>query len=139
MLTPGLWAIVDELTPTAAHLHIVQLLQTRPQLRTSAGALAELLCRDVWSVGAALDELCSLHICARSTDGDGPYHYVFAPSAARQQPLQHLLRAFEDPLLRDQLQRRISTAAAQRGRVLQRDDGYRTGRFGEHGLLLTEL
>jgi hypothetical protein len=138
MMTPGLWAILDELAVTTTHLHVVQLLQSRPQLQASAGQIAELLCRDIWSVAAALDDLCGLRVCERAGSDAAAVLYRYAPSEERQHQILQLLRAFEDPLLRDQLQRRIRSDRHS-GRPQQRGDGFRTGRFGEHGLLLTEL
>ncbi len=83
----------------------------------SAHEIANRICRDIWSVAQALDELVEDGVMGRSVNTKGDLRYRYAPQPEHHESIKRLLAGYDDPIERDLLQRMIrdlSTYAAYR-------------------------
>lgn len=139
MLTPPLRTFLHNVISSATSLHLLLLFEARPRFEAPARLVSDLLCRDIWSVERALEELVEHHVLQVSRRIAGEALYRFAPSAEHRMQLDQLIHAYNDPLLRHEIQQQIRDREHYQPAGLAYETPLRTSRFGEHGLLLTDL
>lgn len=112
MLDPVIQKLLEQAVDTPVKLHLVLVFHENPRLETTASALADRICRDIWSVSEALHELAEdgLMLCATILHGEPLYRY--APRPELIEPIGRLIRGYDDPIERDTLQRSIRALAA---------------------------
>jgi len=99
MMDPQVAQLLETAVNTSCKLAIVMTFLEHRSLRATPGEMAARVCRDIWSVEAALKELAEdgiLHL------RDKRYSYETCPE--RQAQLSALHQTYEHPLERNELQ-----------------------------------
>jgi hypothetical protein len=100
MLDGRIQKLLEEVTNTSTKLTLVLLFAEQPNLIATPCQLQQRVCRDIWSVKQALDELVKAG-ALRQCGGD----YGIAPGMHRQMVL--LLRAYDEPLRRQEIMQTV--------------------------------
>ena len=100
MLDHSLRPLLDEAVNTSLKLAIVLLFADQDRLSATPKEVSKRVCRDIWSVEAALRELADDDILL-SCDG----RYLYAPAPQWHAGLAALLSVYDDPLLRLEIMR----------------------------------
>lgn len=111
MLDPIVQRLVEQAIDTPVKLHLLLMFHENPRMEATPAAIADRVCRDIWSVGQALQELCDDGIMLRSATANGEPVYRYRPKDELVTAIEHLMRGYDDPLERDQLQRLIRDLA----------------------------
>lgn len=101
MLDERVQAVLEEAVNTSTKLAIVLMFAEQPNLIATSSQLQQRVCRDIWSVKQALDELVEagvLRVCGGS--------YGIMPGIHRALTL--LLRAYDEPLGRQEIIRTVA-------------------------------
>jgi hypothetical protein len=83
-----------------------------PRLEATPRAIADRVCRDMWSVAQALHELAEDGIMMHAATANGDPVYRYGPTTRRLDPITRLIDGYNDPLERDLLQRSIRDVAS---------------------------
>lgn len=102
MLDPRVTEILDNAVNTSCKLAIVLMYLEHPTLCVSATEMAARVCRDIWSVEAALEELVEDGVLGRYDK-----RYICDVQHDLQTQLRLLYETYAHPLLRDKLQSRL--------------------------------
>jgi hypothetical protein len=100
MLDTPVQSLLEEVANTSTKLAIVLLFAEQPNLIATPSQLQQRVCRDIWSVKQALDELVEAGTL-RVSGGT----YGIAPGMHRQMTM--LLRAYDEPLRRQEIVRTV--------------------------------
>lgn len=112
MVDPEVQRLLDQAIDTPVKLHLLLLFYENPRMEATPGAIADRLCRDIWSVSQALQELCEDGILLCTTVGRREPVYRYAPNKELVPVIERLVRGYDDPLERGQLQQYIRTLAS---------------------------
>jgi hypothetical protein len=110
MVDPLVQRLLEQAIDSPVKLHLLLLFHENPRLEANARAIAERVCRDIWSVSQALQELAEDRVLL-SIPGPGDHVYRYAPAEDLLEPIGRLLRGYDDPMERDKLQRSIRDLA----------------------------
>lgn len=102
MLDPQLKQLLENAINTSCKLAVVLRFLDHRTLCVTPGELAARLCRDIWSVESALNELVDDGILTRRDR-----RFVCEPAPEMMAALQLLRETYAHPLLRDELQQRL--------------------------------
>lgn len=111
MLDPIVQRLVEQAIDTPVKLHLLLMFHENPRMEATPAAIADRVCRDIWSVAQALQELCDDGIMLHSATAHGEPMYRYRPSDELVEAIESLVRGYDDPLERDQLQRLIRDLA----------------------------
>lgn len=111
MVEQTLQHLIETVIDSPVKLHLLLIFHEQPRNEVSAAAMAERACRDIWSVSDALDELAADGALVRLPATNGHHLYRYQPATALIEPILTLLRAYDDPMKRDAIQRAIRTSA----------------------------
>ena len=103
MLEPGLRRLLDEAINTSTKLAIVLLYANQRLVSATPAQISQRLCRDIWSVEEALDELAE--------DGILQCHsglYTYRPASRWAESLRRLFATYDEPLRRQEIMRVVS-------------------------------
>lgn len=112
MVDPVVQQLLEQAIDTPVKLHLLLIFHENPRLEATAQAIADRVCRDIWSVSQALDDLAEDGVMLVAATANGGPVYRYAPLAPLQEPIRRLLSGYDDPLERDKLQRSIRDLAA---------------------------
>ena len=101
MLDGRVQTLLEEVANTSTKLAIVLLFTEQPNLIATPCQLQQRVCRDIWSVKQALDELVKAG-ALRVQNGD----YGIVPGMHRQ--MTTLLRAYEEPMRRQEIMQTVT-------------------------------
>jgi hypothetical protein len=110
MVDPLVQRLLEQAIDSPVKLHLLLLFHENPRLEATPRAIAERVCRDIWSVTQALQELADDRVLL-SIPIPGDQTYRYAPAEDLLEPIGRLLRGYDDPLERDKLQRSIRDLA----------------------------
>lgn len=110
MVDPLVQRLLEQAIDSPVKLHLLLLFHENPRLEATPRAIAERVCRDIWSVTQALQELADDRVLL-SIPIPGDQKYRYAPAEDLLEPIGRLLRGYDDPLERDKLQRSIRDLA----------------------------
>jgi hypothetical protein len=110
MVDPLVQRLLEQAIDSPVKLHLLLLFHENPRLEANARAIADRVCRDIWSVTQALQELADDRVLL-SIPIPGDQVYRYAPAEDLLEPIGRLLRGYDDPLERDKLQRSIRDLA----------------------------
>ena len=98
MLDSSLRRLLEEAINTSTKLAIVLLYAGQPRLATTPQQMSQRICRDIWSVEQALQELAEDGIlqCER-----GEYRY--RPAARWSEALAQFVTTYDEPLRRQEI------------------------------------
>jgi len=112
MVDPVVQQLLEQAIDTPVKLHLLLIFHENPRLEATAHAIANRVCRDIWSVSQALAELAEDGVMMIAATAHGEPMYRYAPLAPLHEPIRRLLDGYDDPLERDKLQRSIRDLAA---------------------------
>ncbi len=107
MVDPTVKRLLEKAIDTPVKLHLLLLFYEHPRLVATARTIADHVCRDIWSVSQALQELAANGIMAIETVAHGEPIYRYAPSSEHLEAIRRLISGYDDPLERDKLHREI--------------------------------
>jgi transcription initiation factor IIE alpha subunit len=99
MLAPQVTQLLERAVNTSCKLAIVLTFLDHRSLNATSNEIAARVCRDIWSVEAALNELAEDGILTFRDK-----RYSCATCAERRAELNELRRTYEHPLLRNEVQ-----------------------------------
>ncbi|EFO80683.1 hypothetical protein OSCT_1456 [Oscillochloris trichoides DG-6] len=117
MIDPVIQRLLEKAIDTPVKLHLLLMFHENARMDGTAHEIANRVCRDIWSVAQALDELVEDGVMGRSVSSKGDLRYRYAPQPENHEPIKRLIAGYDDPIERDLLQRLIrdlSTYAAYR-------------------------
>lgn len=117
MIDPVIQHLLEKAIDTPVKLHLLLIFHENARMEATAREVADRVCRDIWSVAQALDELVEDGVMGRSLSSSGTACYRYAPHPENHEPIRRLISGYDDPIERDLLQRLIrdlSTYAAYR-------------------------
>lgn len=112
MVDPLVQRLLEDAIDTPVKLHLLLMFHENSRMEATPSAIADRVCRDIWSVSQALIELAEdgvLFQVAASHD-DAVYRYEPAPKLV--DAIRRLITGYDDPLERDKLQRTIRDLAS---------------------------
>lgn len=112
MVDPLVQRLLERAIDSPVKLHLLLLFHENPRLEATASAIAERICRDIWSVSQALQELADDGVMLRAATAHGEPVYRYAPLDEFVDAIHRLIRGYDDPLERDLLQRSIRDLAS---------------------------
>ncbi len=112
MIDPEVQRLLEQAIDTPVKLHLLLLFHENPRMEATPGAITDRLCRDIWSVSQALHELCEDGILLRAATAHGEPVYRYAPRDELVEVIRRLVRNYDDPLEREQLQQFIRHLAS---------------------------
>jgi hypothetical protein len=112
MVDPMVQQLLEQAIDSPVKLHLLLMFYENPRLEATPRAVADRVCRDIWSVTQALFELADDGIMLRAATANGDPVYRYAPSPQHVDAIARLISGYDDPLERDQLQRSIRDVAA---------------------------
>jgi transcription initiation factor IIE alpha subunit len=107
MIDPVVYRLLEKAIDSPVKLHLLLIFHENQRMEATARSIAERVCRDIWSVSQALQELAEDGVmsCKLAVNGETIYHYQ--PVLTMIEPIERLIRGYDDPIERDQLQRTI--------------------------------
>jgi hypothetical protein len=112
MVDPMVQQLLEQAIDTPVKLHLLLIFHENPRTEATAQAIANRVCRDIWSVTEALHELAEDGVMIVAATAHGEPVYRYAPLVALHEPIRRLLSGYDDPLERDKLQRSIRDLSA---------------------------
>lgn len=112
MVDPLVQRLLERAINTPVKLQLLLMFHEHPRMEATPGAIAERTCRDIWSVSEALEELAETGVMLQARGPHNEAVYRYAPLGELVEPIQRLLRGYDDPLERDTLQRSIRDLAS---------------------------
>ncbi len=117
MIDPMIQRLLEKAIDTPVKLHLLLIFHENARMEATANVIADRVCRDIWSVSQALDELVEDGVMGRTAGPGGTLSYRYAPHPENHEPIKRLIAGYDDPIERDLLQRLIrdlSTYSAYR-------------------------
>ena len=112
MVDPVVQQLLEETIDSPVKLQLLLMFAENPRLEATPRAIADRVCRDIWSVAQALHELAEDGVMARAATANGDPVYRYGPIAHYLEPIKRLIAGYNDPLERDLLQRSIRDVAS---------------------------
>jgi DNA-binding MarR family transcriptional regulator len=107
MIDPMIQRILEKAIDTPVKLHLLLIFHENPRMEATSSLIADRVCRDIWSVSQALEELVDDGVMGRSESPNGDLRYRYAPQPENHEPIRRLIAGYDDPIERDILQRLI--------------------------------
>lgn len=111
MIDPTVLSLIESVIESPVKLHLLVMFHENQRLEATAAAVADRICRDIWSVSEALAELADDGVMVQAATAHGEPVYRYGPAAALREPIERLMRSYDDPIERDHLQRAIREQA----------------------------
>jgi hypothetical protein len=111
MVDPMVQQLLEQAIDSPVKLHLLLMFYENPRLEATPRAVADRVCRDIWSVTQALFELADDGIMLKAATANGDPVYRYAPNPQLVESIARLISGYDDPLERDQLQRSIREVA----------------------------
>lgn len=111
MVDPLVQRLLEKAIDTPVKLHLLLMFHENPRMEATPSALADRICRDIWSITQALHELAEDGVLRHATPSHSEPVYRYAPAAELVEAIHRLITGYDDPLERDKLQRKIRDLA----------------------------
>ncbi|NTU81679.1 MAG: hypothetical protein HGA45_20255 [Chloroflexales bacterium] len=111
MVDPIVQQLLEHAIDTPVKLHLLLIFYENPRMEATPRAIADRVCRDIWSVAQALHELAEDGVMLRAATANGDPVYRYAPTPELVESISRLICGYDDPLERDHLQRSIRDLA----------------------------
>ncbi|HMQ33071.1 MAG TPA: hypothetical protein PKD53_20235 [Chloroflexaceae bacterium] len=112
MIDPMVQSLLEHAIDNPVKLHLLLVFYENPRLEATPRAIAERICRDIWSVAEALQELADDGIMVHAATANGDPVYRYGPGLAHLEAIERLINGYNDPLERDLLHRSLREVAA---------------------------
>ncbi|NJN16279.1 MAG: hypothetical protein HC822_08390 [Oscillochloris sp.] len=107
MVDPMVQALLEQAIDSPVKLHLLLMFHENQRMEATARAIADRVCRDMWSVSQALHELAADGVMVIAASAHGEPVYRYEPIGTWHLPIARLIRGYDDPLVRNDLQRTI--------------------------------
>ncbi len=99
--------LLEQAIDSRVKLQLLLMFHENAHMHVTAKVLADWCCRDIWSVQQALQEMAEdgILVADKSVGGNTSYHYC--PEQNYVEPIQELIRSYDDPLQRETIFRSI--------------------------------
>ena len=111
MIDPTVLSLIESAIESPVKLHLLVMFHENQRLEATASAVADRVCRDIWSVSEALAELAADGVLMQAATAHGEPVYRYGPTPELLPVLERLMRSYDDPLERDLIQRAIREQA----------------------------
>lgn len=111
MVDPMVQELLEQAIDSPVKLQLLLMFHENPRLEATPRAIADRVCRDIWSVAQALHELAEDGVMLKAATANGDPVYRYSPGPARLDAISRLVSGYDDPLERDKLQRSIRDVA----------------------------
>ena len=98
MLETGIRRLLEDAVNTSCKLAIVMVYAEQEGTSTTPKQMSRRLCRDIWSIETAMQELTEGGILA---EDDGQYR--LCPSPRHREPLERLISVYDEPVYRQEI------------------------------------
>lgn len=112
MVDPMVQELLEQAIDSPVKLHLFIMFYENPRMEATARAIADRVCRDMWSVSQALSEMSHDGIMLISAVSNGEPVYRYDPVQERLESIERLVSRYDDPMERDLLHRSIRDLAA---------------------------
>lgn len=112
MVDPLVQRLLETAIDTPVKLHLLLVFHENPRLEATPSAIADRVCRDIWSVTQALHELAEDGVMLHAATSHSEPVYRYAPAAEHVDAIRRLITGYDDPMERDKLQRKIRDLAS---------------------------
>jgi hypothetical protein len=94
---------LEQVINTQTKLHILLIFHENPRMQADLTSVAQRCCRDIWSIGQALQELSKdgLLVICQHVGGEPEYKYM--PNDEYIEPIEALMHIYDDPVERQTL------------------------------------
>lgn len=111
MIDPTMLRLIESVIQSPVKLQLLVMFHENQRLEATASALADRVCRDIWSISEALAELAADGVMLQAATAHGEPIYRYGPTPELRAPIERLMRSYDDPLERDLIQRAIREQA----------------------------
>ena len=111
MIDPTVLSLIESVIESPVKLHLLVMFHENQRLEATASAVADRICRDIWSVSEALAQLADDGVMMQAATAHGDSVYRYGPTAELRPLLERFMRSYDDPLERDIIQRAIREQA----------------------------
>ncbi len=111
MIDPTVLSLIESVIESPVKLHLLVMFHENQRLEATASAVADRICRDIWSVSEALAELAEDGVILQGSTAHGDPAYRYGPTAELCPLIVRFMRSYDDPLERDVIQRAIREQA----------------------------
>lgn len=111
MIDPTVRCLIESVIESPVKLHLLVMFHENQRMEATAAAVADRVCRDIWSVSEALAELAEAGVMLQAATAHGDPVYRYAPTAELLPLLNRFMQGYNDPLERDLIQRAIREQA----------------------------
>jgi hypothetical protein len=111
MIDPTVLSLIESVIQSPVKLQLLVMFHENQRLEATASALADRVCRDIWSISEALAELAVDGVMLQAATAHGEPVYRYAPTPELRTPIERLMCSYDDPLERDLIQRAIREQA----------------------------
>lgn len=112
MVDPMVQQFLEQAIDSPVKLQLLLMFAENPRLEATSRAIADRVCRDMWSVSEALHELAEDGVMMRAATAHGDPVYRYGPRSEYLESISRLIHGYNDPLERDLLHRSIRDVAA---------------------------
>ena len=98
MLETGIRRLLEDAVNTSCKLAIVMVYAQQAGMSATPGQMSQRLCRDIWSMETAMQELTEDGILA---EDDGQYR--LCPSPRHRESLERLISVYDEPVYRQEI------------------------------------
>jgi DNA-binding MarR family transcriptional regulator len=112
MIDPMVQHLLERAIDSPVKLHLLLVFYENPRLEATPRAIADRICRDIWSVSEALAELAEDGVMVHAATASGDPVYRYEPGREHLEAIERLIHGYNDPIERDQLHRSLREVAA---------------------------
>lgn len=112
MIDPMVQQLLEHAIDSPVKLHLLLVFYENPRLEATPRAIADRICRDIWSVAEALQELAEDGVMVHAATANGDPLYRYGPAVDHLEAIERLINGYNDPLERDLLHRSLRDVAA---------------------------
>jgi hypothetical protein len=107
MVDPLVQRLLEQAVDTPVKLQLLLMFHENPRMEATSRAIAERVCRDMWSVDQALYELANEGIMLQAAVANSDPVYRYNPSNGYRESIARLITGYDDPFIRDVLHHTI--------------------------------
>ncbi|RRR71199.1 MAG: hypothetical protein EI684_11950 [Candidatus Viridilinea halotolerans] len=114
MVDPLVQELLEGSVDTPVKLQLLLMFSENPRMEATPSAIADRVCRDIWSVNQALYELADDGIMLQAAALNGEPIYRYEPNIDHHEAIARLVTCYDDPFTREALHaalRNISRSA----------------------------
>jgi hypothetical protein len=111
MIDQTVLRLIETVIDSPVKLHLLVMFHENQRLEATASAVADRICRDIWSVSEALADLADARVMVQAATAHGEAVYRYGPTPELRPSVERLMHCYNDPMERDLIQRAIRDQA----------------------------